>query len=98
MSRLAGYLGCERKLTPSYYLRIKDSFYERINSCKDFKSVQIELTLNSDYEKMKAEQQHTKHLPAKTCQFLCHLEEKQSNWINETIWMIITKLVYSLVY
>ena len=98
MSRLAGYMGCERKLTPSYYLRIKDSFYERISSCKDFKSAQIELTLNGDYEKMKAEQQRNKHLPAKTCQFLCHLEEKQSNWISETIWIIITKLVYGLVY
>ena len=47
---------------------------------------------------MKVEQQRTKHLPTKTCQFLCNFEEKQSNWINETIWMIVAKFVHSLIY
>jgi len=98
MSRLADYLGCDRELSPSYYLRIKESFNKRINSCFDFKNVQIELALKGDYEKMKAEQQRTKHLPAKTCHFVCHLEEKQSNWFNEAIQMVIAKLFYSLVY
>jgi len=98
MVRLSKYLGCEKELSPSYYLRVKNSFHERINSCYNFKNVQIDLTIKGDYEKMKAEQQSAKHLPAKTCQFICNLEEQQSNADNnpETIWMFIAKLAYSL--
>ena len=85
MVRLSKYLGCVKELSPSYYLRVKNSFHERIKSCYNFKNVQIDLTIKGDYEKMKAEQQSAKHLPAKTCQLIFNLEELQSNADNNPV-------------
>jgi len=75
LERYTRYLGCKNELPADHIIKIKDSFEERINLRLQAKKFQVDLFINGDLDKMKAEQNKTKSLPVETCQFVCELEE-----------------------
>jgi len=87
LDRYARYLTCKPEISEipeDHIIKIKDSFDERIELRLKAKKIQVDLFINGDLEKMKAEQNKTNsNLPIETCQFVCELLQ---SWGTQSTW------------